>query len=576
MATLLFQPTPHEEAAAFLRNKPAVSRAVFDKLVPELKARAFTIAGIEGLGVLTSVRDTIATLPEGGDWETLKKQIVSDIDPYFVDPEADAETQGKQRYAAERRAELLLRTHGQQAYAAAAWREADEQRDLFPFWKYQTLGDGHVRPSHAALDGIVLPHDDPFWETHTPPWDWGCRCQFIPLSDADVAELKDADKKLPPEQQRVLDEPARKKLQDEKSIYRPSNLATGTGHPVPYSIASPAERGKPNAYTFRPGDLRLDAAAIQSRHDPKDWAQFEQWAKNQKLPGQGKTVWEWMNGATPLPKAEIPSAPAPAPEQRPAQKPLPPIPAPVPAKPTPPKAIAKKPAPPPAKDQPDVIVPLLKPAVPAPSLPPPISLAPTRQISNKTRLLGSEKTNQLAKTTITEIEKIHGGFGMPAISISDKKMLSNAIYQHREDGSPIGIFVNPDRADALSIAHEIGHWFDHHALGDGAAFGSQGPELKPLMDAMRESASMQRLKSLKLKGRDARDRRYLLDDKELFARGYSQFIAAESRNPDLLKAVASRVNIGDFSDQWPEDEFQAIHSQFRTFFKSKQLLKTND
>jgi SPP1 gp7 family putative phage head morphogenesis protein len=317
MAEFLIQPTPHEEAAAFLRNKPAVSRGVFDKLVPELKARAFTIAGIEGLGVLTSVRDTIATLPEGGDWETLKKQIVSDIDPFFVDPEADAETQSKQRYAAERRAELLLRTHGQQAYAAAAWREADEQRDLFPFWKYQTLGDGNVRPSHAALDGIVLPHDDPFWATHTPPWDWGCRCQFIPLSDADVAEIQDADRGKPPEQRSILDEADRKKLNDERVIYRPSNLATGTGHPVPYSVASPAERGKPNAYTFRPGDLRLDAAAIQSRHDPKDWAQFEQWAKKQQLPGQGKSVWEWMNGATPLPKAEIPPAPAPAPEKWP-------------------------------------------------------------------------------------------------------------------------------------------------------------------------------------------------------------------------------------------------------------------
>ncbi len=309
MATFLFAPTPHEEAAAFLRNKPAVSRAVFDKLVPELKARAFTIAGIEGLGVLTSVRDTIATLPEGGDWETLKKQIVSDIDPFFVDPEADAETQGKQRYAAERRAELLLRTHGQQAYAAAAWREADEQRDLFPFWKYQTLGDGNVRPSHAALDGIVLPHDDPFWATHTPPWDWGCRCQFIPLSDADVAEIQDADRGKPPEQRSILGEGDRKKLNDERVIYRPSNLATGTGHPVPYSVASPAERGKPNAYTFRPGDLRLDAAAIQSRHDPKDWALFEKWAKKQQLPDQKLTVWEWMNGTKVLPPDASPVLP---------------------------------------------------------------------------------------------------------------------------------------------------------------------------------------------------------------------------------------------------------------------------
>lgn len=297
MAKLLIQPTPHTEAALSIRNKPVVSRSVFAKLLPELQGRAFTIAGIEGLNVLQDVRDTIATLPEGGDWNVLKRQIASDMDPYFVDPDADAETQAAQRRAADRRAELLLRTHGQQAYAAAAYKVADEQRDLFPYWQYQTLGDGHVRAAHAALDGIVLPHDHEFWKTHYAPWDWGCRCEVIPLSDADVAELKTADKALPAEKKRVLDEDQQKLLTEQRTLWRPANLATGDGHPIPYSVASPAEKGKPGAFSWHPGDLRLSLADLRARHDPADFALFEAWAKKQMLHGESDgmiTVAEWL------------------------------------------------------------------------------------------------------------------------------------------------------------------------------------------------------------------------------------------------------------------------------------------
>jgi hypothetical protein len=67
VATFLFEPTPNEEAVAFIKNKPAVTRGVFDKLLPEIKARAFTIAGITRLETLQNVRDTLADLPAGGD-----------------------------------------------------------------------------------------------------------------------------------------------------------------------------------------------------------------------------------------------------------------------------------------------------------------------------------------------------------------------------------------------------------------------------------------------------------------------------------------------------------------------------
>lgn len=81
-----------------------------------------------------------------------------------------------------RYAEYLL-TEKQAIFANAAaaerWMGFAENADLYPNLEYRTVGDSDVRSSHAKLDGIVLPYDDPFWKGHTPPLDWGCRCELI-------------------------------------------------------------------------------------------------------------------------------------------------------------------------------------------------------------------------------------------------------------------------------------------------------------------------------------------------------------------------------------------------------------
>jgi SPP1 gp7 family putative phage head morphogenesis protein len=295
MASFLFAPAPNDEAAAFIASKPAVSRSVFNKLLPELKARAFTITGIASADVLQAARDEIAKLPQGGDWDDIKQSLVTKLSPYFVDESAPQEDRDKQTAAANRRAELLLRTHGQQAYASAQYGMLNEQRELFPFWQYMSLGDSHVRPSHAALDGIVLPADHEFWQTHFPPWDWGCRCQCIPLTRHDTAQIAQKQQSRPADQQDVLGDYAQADLTVSRRLVR---------NGVSYNVTAPREEGKPGAYAFHPGDLRISPETLKSRYDAQTFAGFEQWAKGQVLDGPGfvgpdgkpVTVWEWMHG----------------------------------------------------------------------------------------------------------------------------------------------------------------------------------------------------------------------------------------------------------------------------------------
>jgi SPP1 gp7 family putative phage head morphogenesis protein len=90
--------------------------------------------------------------------------------------------------AAKARAEFLLRTHGFQAYSVARHQQQMATVKSRPYWMYETVGDNRVRAGHAALDGKVLRADDPWWKTHYPPWDWGCRCIVIALDEEDAQE----------------------------------------------------------------------------------------------------------------------------------------------------------------------------------------------------------------------------------------------------------------------------------------------------------------------------------------------------------------------------------------------------
>lgn len=65
------------------------------------------------------------------------------------------------------------------ANMAGKWQDFQANKDLYPNLKYVTVGDSRVRAKHQQWDGLVLPIDHPFWDTHIPPNDWGCRCNVI-------------------------------------------------------------------------------------------------------------------------------------------------------------------------------------------------------------------------------------------------------------------------------------------------------------------------------------------------------------------------------------------------------------
>lgn len=272
---------PHQEAIALIAGKPVVTRQVFDQLLPELRARAFTITGIESANVMQRVRDSIAALPRGTVWDDAKSDIVSELDPWLGD-------------ASEQRAELLLRTHGFQAFQASNWRVAQEDIDTTHI-QYLATEDDHVRDTHLALNGITLPKDDPFWSKHFPPWEWGCRCRTRAMNPDMVEETRQADEQRNPEDKLVLEGPALRKL-EEGHLFR-GNRA--------YNVTAPADRpGGDTAFQWHPDNLRITLTDLEQRYDPEVWRAFETFAKNSDVEPD-INVWDWLKGK-PLASASAP------------------------------------------------------------------------------------------------------------------------------------------------------------------------------------------------------------------------------------------------------------------------------
>ncbi|MDE2104418.1 MAG: hypothetical protein KGL39_44680 [Patescibacteria group bacterium] len=268
-----FSPSPHKEALALIAGKPPVVKRVFNQLLPELKARAFTVAGIESANALQRIRDSVAAVAIGGDagmtWDDAKKQIVDELDPYLGD-------------GADYRAELVLRVNGFQASSASIYNAAQEDEDTTHLQYLH--GECKVpTPSHVALNGIVLPKDDPFWETHTGPWGHlGCVCYVRPMNPDEVDDERAKDEKKNPDQANVIEGPALKQL------HHGDILRDGRHYDV--NIDGPDNSG----FTWSPGDLKIPLADIEAKYDAETWSDFQTWAQSTMLDGR-RSVWDWLS-----------------------------------------------------------------------------------------------------------------------------------------------------------------------------------------------------------------------------------------------------------------------------------------
>lgn len=75
----------------------------------------------------------------------------------------------------------------------AAGREAQLRAGNFAWILYKHGGSADPRPQHLAWDGLVLPADHAFWQTHSAPNGWGCKCRKVGARSPEAARRLGGD-----------------------------------------------------------------------------------------------------------------------------------------------------------------------------------------------------------------------------------------------------------------------------------------------------------------------------------------------------------------------------------------------
>jgi SPP1 gp7 family putative phage head morphogenesis protein len=156
---------PPEEALKYFRAKQVVKSKTFRDLTGEARSAAFTVGGIYREDVLGAFKDEIAkSLADGTSQREVIKKFRGILDGA-----------GHKELGAFH-LETIFRTNMQMAYGVGRRRSLEDVAADLPLWQYNAVLDDRTRPAHAALDGLILPANHPFWDEHYPPWGFNCRC----------------------------------------------------------------------------------------------------------------------------------------------------------------------------------------------------------------------------------------------------------------------------------------------------------------------------------------------------------------------------------------------------------------
>lgn len=168
---------PFQEAIDHFRGKLNIPTSRWDEMLGEVHAKAFTVAGAMKADLLRDLRLAVdQAIAEGVSIGDFRKRF------------DQAVTEHGWSYKGSRgwRTRVIYDNNLRTARMAGKWQQFQRTKKTRPYLTYQTAGDSRVRPQHRAWNGLVLPVDDTWWDTHYPPNDYGCRCTARSLSARDL------------------------------------------------------------------------------------------------------------------------------------------------------------------------------------------------------------------------------------------------------------------------------------------------------------------------------------------------------------------------------------------------------
>lgn len=170
-------PARFEEAIAALRRRAPLADAEWKALEASERSRSFGVAAVTQAEIVQDLRDAIETAISG-------EQTFAEFEERAL---GILNASGQTTAAT---LENIFRTNTLSAYNAGRYEIFNDpvNREMRPYWRFEAILDDRTDADCEDCDGVILPADDPWWATHTPPLHFCCRCTFTALDPEEAAE----------------------------------------------------------------------------------------------------------------------------------------------------------------------------------------------------------------------------------------------------------------------------------------------------------------------------------------------------------------------------------------------------
>lgn len=160
-----------------LQERAVVTPEEYAALEGEVRQRAFTVAGVADLDIVTDVWEAIdAAVQNGETLEDFRERVGQKL--------ADAWGGEEPTHL-----ETVFRTNIQTAYSAGRQVQNERVRETHPYIRYDVVDDENTSDICEALIGVVVPADSEFAATHHVPLHHKCRTDEVAITEDEAREL---------------------------------------------------------------------------------------------------------------------------------------------------------------------------------------------------------------------------------------------------------------------------------------------------------------------------------------------------------------------------------------------------
>ncbi|MGO4380364.1 phage minor head protein [Pseudoduganella sp. RAF19] len=190
MSVTVAKSKPFKEQLDFFKAKLNLPTDRWDDIMHGAHDRAFVVAGAAQADLLNDLRQAVQkAIEQGTGLDEFRKDFRK-----LVQRHGWTGWTGEGSEAGEAwRMRIIYQTNIATSYAAGRWKQLTNAKLLMvaPYWKYVHSDTvEHPRELHKSWNGLVLPYDHPFWQTHFPPNGWGCQCRVFAVDQREYEKAK--------------------------------------------------------------------------------------------------------------------------------------------------------------------------------------------------------------------------------------------------------------------------------------------------------------------------------------------------------------------------------------------------